>query len=365
MENFKRIAKIIGYAVLGVVIIVLAYLCYVFAAYHRIEDHQQLEVYSSVSSAGEVKTYPTMQTGVEYKIVTYNIGFGAYSPDFSFFMDGGESSWAASEESSRNLVTGAAQLVSSFKPDFVLMQEIDTDSTRTYHLNQLELVANELSGYAYTYALNYDSPFLLYPFNEPHGASVAGIGTFSKYGITSAERRSLPISTGLTKVVDLDRCYSVNRVQVSNGKELVIINVHLTAYGSSPEVREGQTTMLREEIAKEYAAGNYVIVGGDFNHNLKSKSDSADTLEWAHCFDRNLLPEHCSFALDGLSTKDFVELPDSCRDSGVPYVEGSTATVTLDGFIITDNIECVTYTNYYEGFTYSDHEPVIMTFILK
>ena len=29
--------------------------------------------------------------GTEYTALTYNIGFGAYTPDFSFFMDGGES----------------------------------------------------------------------------------------------------------------------------------------------------------------------------------------------------------------------------------------------------------------------------------
>ena len=44
--------------------------------------------------------------GTEYTALTYNIGFGAYTPDFSFFMDGGESSWAKSKESVLDTVQG-------------------------------------------------------------------------------------------------------------------------------------------------------------------------------------------------------------------------------------------------------------------
>ena len=34
----------------------------------------------------------SLTTGQEYSALTYNLGFGAYTPDFSFFMDGGKSS---------------------------------------------------------------------------------------------------------------------------------------------------------------------------------------------------------------------------------------------------------------------------------
>lgn len=65
------------------VLVVLGYVVYVAAEYDRIEDNLQLTVASVAPSS-------TAQTDVEYRIVTYNIGFGAYSPDFSFFMDSGE-----------------------------------------------------------------------------------------------------------------------------------------------------------------------------------------------------------------------------------------------------------------------------------
>ena len=64
-------------------LIVLGYVVYVAAEYARIEDNLQLSVDEGAAEA-------EAHTGVEYGIVTYNIGFGAYSPDFSFFLDSGE-----------------------------------------------------------------------------------------------------------------------------------------------------------------------------------------------------------------------------------------------------------------------------------
>ena len=45
------------------------------------------------------------------------------------------------------------------------------------------------------------------------------------------------------------------------------------------------------------------------------------------------------------------------------YVPGETYTVTLDGFIISDNVECTKYENVNTGYSYSDHDPVYMEFL--
>ena len=46
------------------------------------------------------------------------------------------------------------------------------------------------------------------------------------------------------------------------------------------------------------------------------------------------------------------------------YVPGVTYTVTLDGFITSDNIEYTEYENVNTGHSYSDHDPVYMKFKL-
>ena len=103
--------------------------------------------------------------------------------------------------------------------------------------------------------------------------------------ITSAVRRSFPISTSFSKILDLDRCYSVSRIPVDGGKELVVYSVHMSAYGNSDEIREGQTSMLFNDMKEERQKGNYVICGGDFNHNLKlDENDNAEHEGWAYPF---------------------------------------------------------------------------------
>ena len=359
----KRVLRIVGVIVGVLVLVVAAYVIYLLVTYHRIEDNQVLEVVKpSEESAGQEDVMEVLK---EYTAVTYNIGFGAYTPDFSFFMDGGESSWAASRESVLETVKGAAALTASLKPDFALIEEIDLDATRSYHVNEYDLFREAFEDYYSVFAVNYDSSFLMYPFTQPHGKSKAGIGMFSRFPVTGALRRSFPVSTSLSKFFDLDRCYSISRVKVENGKELVVIALHMSAYGNSDEIREAQTRMLCEDMEQEYEAGNYVICGGDFNHDLKAAEDDGVQREsWAYPFPRESLPEHFSFCIDSFSQKERDAMWDSARNADMEYVPGVTYTVTLDGFIISDNVELVSYENVSTGYSYSDHDPVYMKFRL-
>lgn len=364
----KKNVKIFGITagiILGIIICaVLIYVLYLLLSYHRIEDRQSLAVEAPQVSESKEKA---LQTGKEYTMLTYNIGFGAYTPDFSFFMDGGESSWAKSKEQVTETIGGAAGLADSFSPDFMLFQEVDLDATRSYHVNQYELLNQRFADYYRVFAVNYDSAFLAYPFLEPHGKSKAGIALYSKYPITQSLRRSLPISTSLSKFFDLDRCYSISRIPVEGGgKELVIMNLHMSAYGNSDEIRKDQIEMLCQDMREEYEKGNYVICGGDFNHDLKALEDDGGKREsWAYPFPRESLPEHFSFCMDSFTDKERDEMWDSARNADMEYVPGVTYTVTLDGFIVSDNIECLEYENVNSGYLYSDHDPVYLKYRLK
>ena len=359
-KTVKKIFKVLG-IVLGVILLVLiAYIFYLYASYHRIEDNLVLEV-ESAPDAGEDLEGPdsasaryntALTTGETYSALTYNLGFGAYTPDFSFFMDGGRSSWAKSKESVQNTIQGAGELIASYEPDFALLQEVDLDSTRSYHVNEYSILKTCLSSYNSVFAQNYDSAFLFYPF--------------TRYLVTDSLRRSFPVSTSFSKFFDLDRCYSISRLPVDNGKELVIFELHMSAYGNSDAIREGQIRMLADDMQKEYEAGNYVLCGGDFNHDLKASEDDSENREsWAYPFPRASLPDHFSFCIDQLTDEERDSLWNSARNADMEYVPGETYTVTLDGFIISDNIECVSYDNINTGYTYSDHDPVYLEFTLK
>lgn len=364
----KKVLKYLTIIILALLLILGIYAIYVFTAYYRLPDNLSLEVernggnsFSEDAGKEEVKA-PSLTKG-SYSIITYNIGFGAYRPEYSFFMDGGKSSWGKDKESVTEAVCGAGELIHSKEPDFVLLQEVDRDGTRSYHIDELELMNQFMEGYYYTYAQNYDSPFLFFPPWEPHGANKAGIVTYSKMEIADALRRSLPISESFSKLVDLDRCYSISKIPLADGKNLCIYNIHMSAYGSSDVIRAGQLAMLYEDMEADYKDGSYVICGGDFNHNLKTGA-SENAPEWAQPFPKESLPEGFRMAIDEMvDERDIAH--NTCRSTKAPYDEETTYTVTLDGFIISDNVAVDSYTHIDSGYEYSDHDPVLMRFRLE
>lgn len=339
--------------------IVLYYVGYVFLSYHRIPDHTELAVYPSVAE-------PAATTGKEYTITAYNIGFGAYLPDYTFFMDGGKESRARSKELVEYATTGAAEVIQNEAPDFAIFEEVDLNADRSWHINQNDILTEYFPDCSSTFAVNYDSAYLFYPFNDPIGKSLSGIAFYSNIGITSAERRSLPIDTDFNKLFDLDRCYSINRIPVDNGKELVIFALHLSAYSPSEAVRTGQVKMLFEDMEREYKAGNYVIAGGDFNRDFVALDDTDLTFDWAHPLERDMLPEGIRAAYDLLSDEEKAAFPTTTRNADIPCDPEKSFTVTIDGFLLSDNIEMVNTSVLSEvAYAYSDHNPVKMSFKLR
>lgn len=357
----KRVIKGV-IVILAVMIVALGvYAGYLLLGFHRLPDNLTLEV----NTSGEADSFDDsfeVESDKAYRIMIYNIGFGAYVPEFSFFMDGGKSSWAKDEESVLATVSAAGAMVREQAPDFILLQEVDRDGTRSYHVDELEILNRFITGYEYHFAQNYDSPYLFFPPWEPHGTNVAGLVTYSKGQIQEAVRRSLPISESLTKFMDLDRCYSISRIPMQDGHFLCLYNVHLAAYGSSAEVREGQLTMLYTDMTADYEKGNYVICGGDYNHNVKEESP-ADAPEWAHTFPRETIPEGFDMAINYAQSAEQIA-HNSCRSAAEPYQEGKTFTITLDGFIVSDNVKVTDYRHMDLGYQYSDHDPVVMEFTL-
>ena len=358
-KKLKKALVAIGAVLTAFLLVIVSYVSYVLISYSRIEDNTVLIIENSAEQS-------LVALDKDYTIVTQNVGFGAYVPDFTFFMDGGEESWAESEESVKECVDAAITKIKTYNPDFILFQEVDTDSTRSYHINEKDIINSAFYGYTSVFANNYHSSFLFWPLFEPHGASNSGMITLSKFQFVSSIRRSLPISEGLSKFLDLDRCYSVSRAMVEGGKELVIYNVHSSAYGGSDEIRTAQMTMLFNDMKGEYEKGNYVVCGGDFNHDFTGDSTqklnnvSSAEYGWAQPFPDDLLPD-CLVKCTGYTSDT---LTPTCRNCDIPYSDASF-TLVCDGFIVSDNVSVSYLENIKTDFTYSDHNPVVMKFKLN
>lgn len=361
--------------VLALILAVLGYLAYVLLTYYRLPDNQALDV--NVLYKGGILTdggeHPVSSpvVGEQYRVASYNIGFGAYSDDYGFFMDGGTESRARSPEAVTENIRCATSVLADCAPDLMLIQEVDTDGTRSWHIDETEHIRYVLtSQFAHTplyydFAQNYDSPYLMYPLTSPHGANKAGILTFSAFRVSSALRRSLPIETGFTKFLDLDRCYSVSRIPVADGGELVLYNLHLSAYTSDGTIATEQLRLLLEDMQGEYESGNWCVAGGDFNKDLLGDSSVYfGASEIAYTWAQPIPPE----TFDGVDVQLVAPLDESapvpsCRNADGPYHDGQYV-LTVDGFLVSPNVQVVEARVVDTGFRWSDHNPVTMDFIL-
>lgn len=356
----KKALKVILCIILAVALLAAGYLAYVLIDYHRIGD-QELSLYHDGNAN-------MVQTDSEYTLVSWNIGFGAYESDYGFFMDGGSESWAWSEERLNSNLAKMAALLADEQADFYALQEVDRDATRTYHVDEMPIVGESMlsAGYDSAWAYNYDSPFLLYPFTQPHGKSVSGLATFADFNITAANRVELPVESSVMKLVDLDRCYMCSHIPVLGGRELVLYNMHLSAYTSDGTIATQQLQQLIADMQSEYEKGNYVICSGDFNKDLLGDSSlyfgKADLeCTWAQPLPEGIFDDTNLTLTAPLDQENPVP---SCRNADGPYHPGQFV-VTVDGFIVSDNVTVSAAQVLDTDFAYSDHNPVKMTFCLN
>lgn len=355
----KKLLKVLLCILAFVLLVALVYVAYVLIDYHRIDDWLPLAV---EDPNGKVESAPV---GAELRIFSWNIGFGAYEDDYDFFMDGGSQSWAKSKDALVANMERISAVVASQGASFNLIQEVDFDATRTYHVDERPYIVEALAGQNHVFAQNYDSPFLFYPFYQPHGKSKAGIMTFSRYSISSAVRRSLPIEDSLMKFLDLDRCYSVSRIPTDDGRELVLYNLHLSAYTSDGSIAIEQLEMLLSDMQAEYEKGNYCIAGGDFNKDVVGRGVGAFGIERGAFDWAQPIPSYVFDSNDIVLVAPYDESSPvaSCRNPNEAYWEGQYQ-ITVDGFLVSPNVEVVESHVVGLGFECSDHNPVSMTFVL-
>ena len=169
----------------------------------------------------------------------------------------------------------------------------------------------------------------------------------------------------MTKLLDLDRCYSKHRILTDDGNTFVLYNLHLSAYTSDGTIVTKQLQRLIDDMDREYALGNYCVAGGDFNKDLLGNSAdyfgaSDREYTWAQPIPEEVLAGHPVSLVAPLNEKNPVP---SCRNADGPYHEGQYV-LTIDGFLVTDNVKVLSSGVVDTGFAYSDHNPVRMTFSL-
>ena len=343
----KKLLKILLILILVVVVGVVGLLGFLTVTEYRPDAVETLEI----RQLDEGEPVPANSLTV----MSWNIGYAGLGREQDFFMDGGTHSKPGSNELVNRYLSGIAATIEQQNPDLVLLQEVDTDSSRTFGIDETTALAKNSA----VHALNYSCPFVPIPF-PPMGKVHSGLFTTTDLAVNEAQRVSLPCPFSWPlSTANLKRCLLVSRHPVmGTNQELVLVNLHLEAYDSG-EGKIEQTKRLMNLIQEEYEKGNFVIAGGDFNQLFPGAAEA-----WPNTHEDLWSP----------GTLDFADLPagfgyvydlavPSCRLLNQPFDPADTVNTqyyVIDGFIVSPNVELDHVNTLDLGFACSDHNPVVM-----
>lgn len=350
----RRLFKIIIGILIIIIMIPIIFIGYVT---WKNPSHEDVEVVNIENNQRE-----ELVPEEEYSVLIFNLGYGGLDRNQEFFMDGGVSSRGESEAQVISNMQAITDFLSNESSDFMLLQEVDIRSARSYNINQYELLKNELKDYGNAFAYNYQAIWVPVPLLNPMGHANSGLLTLSKYTMHQALRRELRGQESWPVILaDLDRSLLETRISVENGRDLVLVNLHLSAYDEGGLLREQQVEHLLELIKEIYAKNDYVILGGDWNQLLGSVqlNDPEFIEEWPDW----LVP--IAESLDDTGYRWGIdESVMTVRDIGAPYEPGETFETVIDGFLVSPNIRIIAVDGHNLGFEHSDHNPVTLRFEL-
>lgn len=341
----KKFFRILAYVVAGV--LVATVLLTVFATLSNYQPEEKTELYNTTEP-------DIIATWAETDLLIWNIGYCGLNAEMDFFYDGGKMVRPAKDQVQLNLAEVIRYLASNDTVEFFLLQEVDVESKRSFRINIYDSIRATLSAYWSFYGKNYDVFFVPVPPSEPMGKVESGIQTLSSAKPFSSYRHQFPGSFPWpTSLFMLDRCFISNRYKMNNGKELVIINTHNSAYDPGP-LKKLEMKYLRKYLLEEYKQGNYVIAGGDWNQcppgfKPEYEDEVFDTIDF-QTIELDFLPGGWTWAYDP-------SVPSNRRVT-TPYVRGTTPATTIDYFLLSPNVQLVSVRCNDLEFKNSDHQPV-------
>ncbi len=348
----KKLLKAIFVILLLAVIAVAGLLGFLTVTEYRPADVEFLGI-RSLST-------PSAVPAENISILSWNIGYAGLGQEQDFFMDGGTHSRPGSSKLVSRYLAGISENIDNVSADLILLQEVDSDSSRTYGIDETTPL-NRSTG---VYALNYSCPFVPIPL-PPMGKINSGLFTTTDYAVTQAERIALPCPFSWPlSTANLKRCLLVSHLPVTGSDhELVLVNLHLEAYDNG-EGKIAQTKQLMSLLEQEYKKGSFVIAGGDFNQifpgGLNAYPNAHSDLWSPGILDEASLPEGFQYVFD-------LSVP-SCRLLNQPYDPAdaeNTQHYVIDGFIVSPNVTVNSVETLDLGFVNSDHNPVMIDVTLN
>lgn len=344
----KAVSILIRMLFIPIILLALFLLLFTVIEYR---PKEKIELFSALLS-------DTIHVNESYSSLIWNIGYAGLGENMDFFYDGGERVRDTKENVSQNFQGISNFLALNDSINFILLQEVDQSSKRSYHTDQFYLLDTILSRHMGFMGLNYKVEFVPVPVSTPLGKVKTGVATYSDIDPIQTIRYGFSGNYFWPKrLFMLKRCFMVCKFHVNNGKFLSIINVHNSAYDDG-SLKTQQLNLLNEYAQQQYKQGNYVLMGGDWNQ-------CPDKFEpgYSQPFDT----EDLSYLPAGFLSnwqRIYSDSIPSNRRVNIPYTKDETLTTLIDYYIASPNITVTELKPQDMNFKNSDHQPLIISFIL-
>lgn len=319
------------------------------AAYNRFYVPPELES-AEINGAVPAGASPAL---TRLAITTWNVGYAGMGAESDFVYDLGQQRRPLSGALvDRNLAAIEAQL-QELSADIFLLQEVARPSWLTHRRDVLGGIVAALPEHQWTFGADVNIRFVPPPFGLQVGNAI-----FSRVPLTSAERRGLPLEP--TFELGLFRKgYRMHIVRIDAERSWVIINIHLSAFDSEEDdVRGSQVAAVLTFAQAEYARGNHVVIGGDWNLRLTdmefAHTSDPKFMFWVREFPLSRVPQGWSWAVDR-------RVP-TVRGAHQPYVPGENFALVIDGFLVSPNVRVDRVETTDLQFRHTDHHPVSAVF---
>ncbi|HRW97641.1 MAG TPA: endonuclease/exonuclease/phosphatase family protein [Bacteroidales bacterium] len=349
-EFFRIVLMILIWIIATVLTIAFFFLLFSMITEYKPEPEELLQ---TKGNSADEKISDSILT-----LMTWNTGYACMGAEANFFYDGGTMMRPEKVLHEKYLRNIQNTIKSESAADFILLQEIDKKARRSYFSNQTEVLIKTLSGHNAVFAVNYDVMFVPVPFSNPMGKVLAGLMSFSKYEPKTSNRISFSKNYPWPlRLFNLKRCFILQRFQLNNGFELVILNTHNSAFDDG-YLRISQISELRSIAITEYDKGNYVIIGGDWNINPPGfDPNQISNGDLAVKKDIGSIPE--DFMPVGWKWVFDPKIPTN-RYVDTAYRKKQTPTTIIDFFLVSPNIQLISSATSDLQFSNSDHNPLII-----
>lgn len=362
--SIKSIFRFLGLLMLIPILYILGNL-----VYGTFTDYQPLQVEAVEQYTSSDKSIISDST---LSFMIWNTGYGGLGKDMSFFYDAGYYYTSGKHQIRQDLptvqhnITGAIDLLKNDDSDFYLFQEVDYDSKRSYYINQFEKFGDTKTGYASYFAKNLDVqriPIPLLEFWRVYGKAKSGLGTYSRYEAKAAKRLQLPGAYDWPDYIfQLDRCIGYHTYPLKNGKELVVLNIHNSAYDKGGFMKKKQVEFFKQLVTNEYEKGNYVVAGGDWNQCPPGVSEQLFLKQKVEDFNQTNIPKDL-FPSDWTWAYD--DTVPTNRKMNEVYDPETSMMALIDFYLVSPNVEVLSVKGINQQFEFSDHQPVKMEIRLK